>query len=126
MGVASRVCSGGDGSVPEVLFNIQLDPNVFKLCSKLKRCYDTACTNAYGTKDAHYYISELKLQCNELSGWGDAYGVARGKSQLGTLWCGRLESQRLTDWAKTAPFIGGSGAPYYACAQSRRCDHLQA
>ena len=42
-------------------------------------------------------ISELKLQSNKLSGWGDAYGVAWGKSQLGTLWCGRLRSQRLTD-----------------------------
>ena len=38
----------------DVLFNIQLDPNVFKLCSELKRCHDTVCTNAYGTKDAHY------------------------------------------------------------------------
>ena len=53
-GVASRVCGGGDGSVPEVLFNIWLDPNMFKLCGELKQCYDTACTNAYGTKDAHY------------------------------------------------------------------------
>ena len=42
-------------------------------------------------------ISELKLQSNELSGRGDAYGVAWGKSQLGTLRCGRLGSQRLTD-----------------------------
>ena len=96
-GAASRVCSSGDGSVLEVLFNIRLDPNAFKLCGKLKQCYDTACTNAYGTKDAHYQISELKLRCNELSGRGDAYGIARGKSQLGTLQCGRLESQRLTD-----------------------------
>ena len=53
IGVASRVCSSGDGSVPEVLFNIWLDPNVFKLCGKLKQCHDMACTNAYGTKDAH-------------------------------------------------------------------------
>ena len=27
MGAASQVCGGSDGSVPEVLFNIQLDPN---------------------------------------------------------------------------------------------------
>ena len=54
MGAASRVCSGGDGSVLEVLFNIWLDPNAFKLCSELKWCYNMACTNAYGTKDAHY------------------------------------------------------------------------
>ena len=54
MGAASRVCGGGDGSVLEVLFNIRLDPNAFKLCGELKQCYDTACTNAYGTKDAHY------------------------------------------------------------------------
>ena len=54
MGAASRVCSSGDGSVPEVLFNIQLDLNVFKLCGELKRCHDMACTNAYGTKDTHY------------------------------------------------------------------------
>ena len=54
MGAASQVCGGGDGSVPEVLFNIWLDPNVFKLCGELKRCYDMACTNAYGTKDMHY------------------------------------------------------------------------
>ena len=33
-------------------------------------------------------ISELKLGSNELSGRGDAYGVAWGKSHLGTLWCG--------------------------------------
>ena len=42
-------------------------------------------------------ISELKLQSNELSGGGDAYGVAWGKSQLGTLRCGQLGNQRLTD-----------------------------
>ena len=54
MGVASQVCGGGDGSVPEVLFNILLDPTAFKLCGELKRCYDTVCTNAYSTKDAHY------------------------------------------------------------------------
>ena len=54
MGAASRVCGGSDGSVPEVLFNIRLDPNAFKLCSELKRCYDMVCTNTYGTKDAHY------------------------------------------------------------------------
>ena len=42
-------------------------------------------------------ISELKLRSNELSGGGDAYGIAWGKSQLGTLWCGQLRSQRLTD-----------------------------
>ena len=52
MGVASRVCGGGDDSVPEVLFNIRLDPNTFKLCGELKWCHDMACTNAYGTKDA--------------------------------------------------------------------------
>ena len=46
--------TGGDGSVLEVLFNIRLDPNVFKLCNELKQCNDTACTNAYSTKDAHY------------------------------------------------------------------------
>ena len=54
MGAASRVCRDGDGSVPEVLLNIWLDPNTFKLCSELKQCYNMACTNAYGTKDAHY------------------------------------------------------------------------
>ena len=40
--------------------------------------------------------SELKLGSNELSGGGDTYGVAWGKSQLGTLRCGQLRSQRLT------------------------------
>ena len=54
MGAVSQVCGSSDGSVLEVLFNIRLDPNAFKLCGKLKRCYDTACTNAYGTKDARY------------------------------------------------------------------------
>ena len=42
-------------------------------------------------------ISELKLRSNELSGGVNAYGVAWGKSQLGTLQCGQLRSQRLTD-----------------------------
>ena len=41
-------------------------------------------------------ISELKLQSNELSGGGDTYGIAWEKSQLGTLQCGQLGSQRLT------------------------------
>ena len=54
IGAVSQVCSGSDGSVPEVLFNIRLDPDAFKLCGELKQCYDMACTNAYGTKDAHY------------------------------------------------------------------------
>ena len=52
-GAASRVCGGSDGSVPEVLFNIWLDPNVFKLCGELKRCHDMACTDTYGTKNVH-------------------------------------------------------------------------
>ena len=51
-------------------------------------------------------ISELKLWSHELSGGGDAYGVAWGKSQLGTLWCGWLRSLRLTDW------LGQSGLFY--------------
>ena len=54
MGAVSRVCGSGDGSVLEVLFNIWLDPNALKLCGELKWCYDTACTNIYGTKDTHY------------------------------------------------------------------------
>ena len=54
MGAESRVCGSGNGSVPEVLFNIRLDPNAFKVCSELKWYYDMACTNAYSTKDAHY------------------------------------------------------------------------
>ena len=49
--ITSMQCSS-DGSVPEVLFNIWLDPNAFKLCGELKQCHDTACTNAYGTKDS--------------------------------------------------------------------------
>ena len=53
MGAVSRVCGSGDGSVPEVLFNIRLDPDAFKLCGKLKWCYDMAYTNAYGTKDVN-------------------------------------------------------------------------
>ena len=53
-GAVPRICGSGDGSVLEVLFNIWLDPNTFKLCGELKRCYDTACSNAYGTEDAHY------------------------------------------------------------------------
>ena len=52
-GAASQVCGAGDGSVPEVLFNIWLDPNALKLCGEVKQCHDTACINAYGTKDAH-------------------------------------------------------------------------
>ena len=51
-------------------------------------------------------ISELKLWCNKLSGGGDAYGIAWGKSQLGTWQCGQLESQRLTDWL-------GQNGPFY-------------
>ena len=39
---------------PEVLFNIWLDLNAFRLCSKLKWCHYTVGTNAYGTKDTHY------------------------------------------------------------------------
>ena len=42
-------------------------------------------------------ISELKLRSNKLSGRGDTYSVAWGKLQLGTLRCGWLRSQRLTD-----------------------------
>ena len=39
---------------PEVLFNIRLDLNAFRLCGELKQCHYMAGTNAYGTKDAHY------------------------------------------------------------------------
>ena len=42
-------------------------------------------------------MNELKLLSNMLFGGGDTYGIAKGKSQLGTLQCGRLGSQRLTD-----------------------------
>ena len=48
------VTARNTGSVPEVLFNIWLDHNAFKLCGELKQCYNMVCTNAYGTKDAHY------------------------------------------------------------------------
>ena len=75
MGAASRLCGSIGGSVPDVLFNIQLDPNTFRLCSKLKQCNNTACTNIYGTKDAYYQINELRLQSNELYGGGKAHGI---------------------------------------------------
>ena len=39
---------------PEVHFNIWLEPNVFRLCGKLKQCHYMAGTNAYSTKDVHY------------------------------------------------------------------------
>ena len=38
----------------EVLFNMRLDLNMFRLCGKLEWCHYMAGTNAYGTKDAHY------------------------------------------------------------------------
>ena len=37
------------------------------------------CAYAYGTKDAHYEMNELKLLSNELSGGGDTYGMSVGK-----------------------------------------------
>ena len=55
--------------------------------------------------------SELKLQWNNLSGGGDAYSVAWGKSQLGTLRCGWFESQRLTAWL-------GQNSPFYRVGNS--------
>ena len=54
-------------------------------------------------------MSELKLRSNRWSGGGDAYSLARRESQLGTLQCGQLRSQRLTDLAKMASFIGKFG-----------------
>ena len=116
MGVASQVCGGGDGSVPEVLFNIWLDPNAFKLCSKLKQCYDAVCTNAYGTKDTHYWNKWTQTMRNELSGGGDAYGVAWGKEP-----CGVVDSgERLTDW------LGQNGLFYrkvWRHHSMHACDH---
>ena len=65
-------------------------------------------------------ISELKLWSNELSGGSDAYSIAWGKSQLGTLWCGRLGSQRLSDW------LGQSGLFYrevWRYCNTHACGH---
>ena len=37
IGAVSQVCGSGFGSVPEVLFNIWPNPNMFKLCGELKQ-----------------------------------------------------------------------------------------
>ena len=94
MGAVSRVCGGGDGSVPETygLTLTHLSYAVNLRGVTIQRAPMHTVLKTHITK-----ISELKLWSNELSGRGDAYGIAWGKSQLGTLQCGRLESQRLTD-----------------------------
>ena len=46
-GAASQVCSGGDGSVSDVLFNIQPNPNMFRLCGK------TYTVQRYGVAPMH-------------------------------------------------------------------------
>ena len=41
MGVVSQVCGSGDGSVPDVLFNLWPNPNAFRLCGELMQHNDT-------------------------------------------------------------------------------------
>ena len=54
MGVASLVNGGSGGSAPEILFNLQPNPNAFRLC-----CATIwHSTNAYGTKDTYYVTKE--------------------------------------------------------------------
>ena len=54
MGAASRVCGGGVFLVPEVLGNIRLASNVFRLCVATKMVVSLyGGTGVYGTQDKH-------------------------------------------------------------------------
>ena len=50
------------------------------LCSAMIWC----CANAYGTKNTHCNKRNSNYRFNKLSSGGNAYGVVRRKSQLGT------------------------------------------
>ena len=79
-GAASLVCSGSVVLVPEVLNNIWLASNTFKLCGTTKRsCHYTAAPMYTVLK--MNVINKLKLyMAFDLSGGGDAYGVAQEES----------------------------------------------
>ena len=88
MGVASRECGGSVVLVPEVLNNIQLASNMFRLCSATEQgCRYTAAlmdtvlkTNIMNNSNSSYMVFDL-------SGRGDVYSIQHspgGKSQLVT------------------------------------------
>ena len=72
--------------VPEVLNNIWLASNAFKLCSATKRlCHYTVAPTYMVLK--MNIMNKLKIMVFSLSGGGDAYGIQRspgGESQLVT------------------------------------------
>ena len=49
-GAASRVCGGSDGSVLDVLFNLQPNPNTFRLCG------ETYTVQQYGIVPTHMVL----------------------------------------------------------------------
>ena len=86
MGAVSLVCSGGVVLVPEVLNNIQLASNAFKLCGATKRWCRYIVAPTYTVLNTNI-INKLKLYAFDLSSGGDAYGVRcspGGESQLVT------------------------------------------
>ena len=97
MGAASRVCGGGDGSVRKYSSTYSLTLTRLSYAANLSGAMIRHAPMHTVLKTCITKISELKLRSNELSSGGEAYGVGWGKSQLGTLRCGRLRSQRLTD-----------------------------
>ena len=81
-GAASRVCGGGVVLVPEVLNNIRLASNAFKLCGAAKRwCHYTAAPTYMVLKTN--IMNKLKLYGIRFVWWGathTAYGVAQEES----------------------------------------------
>ena len=109
--------------VSEVLHNIRLSHNMFRLCGATKTVVSLyGGTGVYGTQGKHNEQT-LTIWHSVLSGGGDAYGVRRspgGESQLVTCTAGPTKGSpmdplgltagtRLTTGAKTAPFIEGLG-----------------
>ena len=100
MGAVSLVCGSGVVPVPEVLNNIRLASNAFKLCGTTKWwCHYTVALTYTVLKTN--IMNKLKL-----------YGVQ-------FVWQGRHMTKC---WGENSPFYREFG-PYYACTRPQRCGH---
>ena len=135
-GAASLVCGSGVVLVPEVLNNIWLASDMFKLCGTTKQwcCYMAAPT--YTVLKTNI-INKLKLygvqfvwqgRCIRHTAWprrrvtaSNQCSEANQEVTYGSSW---FDCRDLTDCrGENSPFYR-EFRPYYTCTWPQRCDHL--
>ena len=132
-GGVSLVCSGGMVLVPEVLNNMRLASNAFKLCGATKWWCRYTVALMYTVLKTNI-INKLKLYGIQFVQWGQHVWCSPGRESQLVNQCGianqevtygpsRFDCRDLTNHrGKNSPFYREFG-PYYACACPQRCDH---